>query len=149
MPKVIPLTQGMEALVDDRDYEMVSRHSWRLARRSSVNYAVTTLGKRPNRSVCLMHRMIMGLGPGDSREVDHLNYNGLDNQRENLRIVTHHENMYHRRMKGHSKAGQKFRARIYIDGKELHLGVWDDSRMARAAYLCAKQIFHPIGGETG
>lgn len=96
-----------------------------------------------------MHRFIMGLGPGDPREVDHLNHNGLDNRRENLRIVSHLENGQNRRIgkRGYrTLPSGKHQARILVDGTPLNLGVWDDPRLARAAYLCGRQLFHHIGG---
>lgn len=60
-----------------------------------------------------MHRLIMGLQPGDRRNVDHINGDGLDNRRENLRVVRHQENCTNRR-------------RINVRNKTGHSGVFYD-----------------------
>ena len=78
------------ALVDDADYEALSKHRWNLA---PNGYAYRP---SPKAGSIYMHRQIMGLKPGDTRQVDHANHNRADNRRENLRVVTRSQNHQNR-----------------------------------------------------
>ena len=91
--KKIKLTQGKYALVDDADFEMVSKFKWSY---DPKGYAFTNFGKRPHRRVLFLHRFIMG-EPKD-KECDHINNDKLDNRRENLRICTRFENSCNRKL---------------------------------------------------
>lgn len=82
--KLIPLTQGKFAMVDDADFEELSRHKWCVLRAARGFYAVRVVwGSR--QKMIYMHRAIMGALPG--QEVDHIDGNRLNNTRANLRIV--------------------------------------------------------------
>ena len=72
--------------VDSTDYDDLSRWRWHalVGRDSNPKYATRMDGSQR----VLMHRYLMGLGFGDPLQVDHINRNGLDNRRSNLRIVT-------------------------------------------------------------
>jgi len=78
--KRIPITDDIDALVDDEDYDNLSQHKWYF----SDGYAV-----RDHKRVA-MHRQIMGFPKG--MVVDHIDGNRLNNQRHNLRICTQREN---------------------------------------------------------
>jgi HNH endonuclease len=86
MSKLIELTgkngQGKFAIVDDHMFDELNQYVWHV----SHGYAVHK-GK-------YMHRMIMGFPKG--LEIDHINHNGLDNRRENLRVVTKQQNAMNR-----------------------------------------------------
>lgn len=80
-------------LIDDADYEKVSKYHWfRSTPRTSKRhngirfYAYAQLGRRPNRKCVLMHRFILDVEPGV--QVDHLDWDGLNNQRENMRLAS-------------------------------------------------------------
>lgn len=88
--KVIVTAKGVRVKVDDSDFDVLSQYSWYLCR----GYAVTTIGKRPNRRNLYMHRLIMGEPKG--LQIDHINRVPLDNQRSNLRICTQAENAKNR-----------------------------------------------------
>jgi HNH endonuclease len=77
---------GKFALVDDEDFDLVNSFNWYL----SGSYPVRSLGKRPNRTKISMHRFLMNT-PVD-KVTDHINGNGLDNRKSNLRICTISEN---------------------------------------------------------
>lgn len=86
--RYIPLTRGLHAIVDAEDYEWLSRYKWHVtpSPRSGTFYARRSRGK----GGVLMHREIMN--PPEGMVVDHINGNGLDNRRCNLRICTQAEN---------------------------------------------------------
>ena len=91
MTRRIPLTKGQFALVDDADYEVLSKHSWYA---SGVRFYAARRRKdneRNPRKLVYMHRELLGV-ESSSLHVDHINGNRLDNRRSNLRIVTVAEN---------------------------------------------------------
>lgn len=85
--KSIPLTNGFHAYVDAMDYEWLSR--WH-RRAYSTGYA----GRYEKGKLVYMHRQIMQ--PPKGMIVDHINGNGFDNTRINLRNTTRRQNMYNR-----------------------------------------------------
>lgn len=145
----ILLTRGLVALVDDEDYEELSKHKWYLDRKG---YAVRKI-KHPSKlgaTVTLrMHRHLLGLAYGDPRYGDHADNNRLNNTRKNLRICTIAQNLRNsvRRsdntsgFKGVSlrKSNQKWEARITYVGRLIRLGCFDNPKDAHAAYCEAKQ----------
>lgn len=78
--------------------------------------------------------------------IDHKNHNQLDNRVDNLRIITQRQNMENAQRKGYSwnKSHNKWRARIQKDGKEIHIGYFENENDAREAYLNAKRTYHII-----
>jgi hypothetical protein len=96
----IPLTRGKIALVDDADFETVSRYKWRAVKNEAFGqtywYAQAHLpmvdGRRKD---VKMHRLIMGAP--DGVQVDHRDFDGLNNQRYNIRIASAVQNGSHRR----------------------------------------------------
>jgi hypothetical protein len=139
----IPLTKGYVAIVDDEDYERVmAAGKWHY----SSGYAVR------DHSRMRMHRFIMGLVFGDGKNVDHINGNGLDNRRCNLRICTMSQNQGNRgvnknnatRYKGVSfdHINNKYMARITIHGRTVHLGRFVYAIDAACAYdRAAREYF--------
>ena len=133
--KEVQLSNGMKAIVWDRDYELVSQHRW-----FYLNGGASTDvdGRRIS-----MHRLILGLKLGDGKEVDHINHNRLDNQRHNLRIRTRSQNCANRcfsrgksQYKGvwWAKRNQKWAAQIYVNGKHISLGHFDTEYEAADVY---------------
>lgn len=135
----IGLTQGMVALVDDDDYERLAEHKW-FAHRRPKFYAAR---RRPRGTGMIhMHREIMG-NPPKGPEVDHIDGNGLNNQRSNLRLVTHSQNMANSRPYVSNTSGvpgvswhktkEKWQAYIQKNGRWIHLGYFDDFNDAAKA----------------
>lgn len=118
------------ALIDDDDYPLVAPHSWYLNR---DGYARTTIGGRGGLRIT-MHRLILGFSRGDGNQTDHVNRDRLDNRRENLRPATHalnHQNKPANRgsssqFRGVSREGGKWRAVVRLNGKNHHLGFYED-----------------------
>ena len=76
--------------------------------------------------------------------IDHIDRNPLNNSIENLRVVTHQQNLWNRDVKGCSfnKANGKYKAQIRVDGKVKYLGYFVNEEDARDAYLIAKAEYH-------
>lgn len=131
----IPLANGRGvALVDDEDYDRLMQHSWYL---QSGRYAAATFGNRGH----LMHRVI--LGNPDMPHIDHIDGNGLNNQKSNLRACTASQNQHNRRPKNNRRSrykgvtvrGQRaFCAEIRLDGRSTHLGYFRTEEEAARAY---------------
>lgn len=130
----IKLTQGKVALVDDRDYAYLSQFNWH-AQKDEHNFYACRADKEyykmhKKKKVIKMHREI--LNPEKNMLVDHINHNGLDNTRENIRIVTHKENQRNQSVCSINTSGfagvywhkprNKWRATIYVEGKRKDLG---------------------------
>jgi hypothetical protein len=89
--KLIPLTRGYSAMVDDADYVTLNQHLWYAdVRPNGSVYAVRSVGQ----SIERMHRVVIGASP--DRDVDHIDHNGLNNQRSNLRECTMSQNLHNR-----------------------------------------------------
>lgn len=136
MTKQIPLTQGKFALVDDEDYEELSKHKWYAYKHGRTFYASRNVHNNGKQTSIRMHRQILGLIPGDGKECDHINRDGLDNRRANLRIAGRTINVRnHRRLINNSSGfngvhwyarHNKWEAYIDVDGKRVHLGNYDE-----------------------
>lgn len=114
-----------EALVDDADVEAVSAWTWSL---HPGGYA-THAGR------LLMHRVILGLEPGDPTQGDHINRDRLDNRRANLRRCTRAEQPQNMRAKGGSsqyrgvsfcKQTGRWCAQVSMNHRHVNLGRYDD-----------------------
>jgi hypothetical protein len=144
--KQIPLTQGRFALVDDADFEWLNQWKWCALKKSNTFYAV-----RGNKGI-RMHRLILGMVPGDRRLADHRNCEGLDNQRHNLRECSHAENSRNARKTSKASSrfkgvtwhsiGKKWQVSIQIDGKNKNLGLYADEIEGAEIYdLAAREIY--------
>ncbi len=146
--KTIPLTQGRLALVDDEDFDELSKFRWSVC----AGYACTHISRkidRRDRNV-YMHRVILGASYGD--KCDHISGDKLDNRRCNLRLATQQQNVFNRGANRNNKSGLKgvsrcnpsgrWRAHITLNGKQIHLGVFDDKSEASKAYLNAAKKHH-------
>jgi len=151
--KEIKLTQGKVALVDDEDYEYLNQWKW-CAHRSRKTYYATRHIKGDNGKMISIHRVIMDTPIG--MEVDHLDGNGLNNQRHNLRNCTFGENRRNRKLNKNNKTGYKgviytrhpndchvyIQARIKIDNKIVILGHFKTEIAAALAYNKAALQYH-------
>jgi len=153
--KEILLTRGKIAIVDDEDFTSLSRYKWRAHkdRKRNIWYAVRSVyfPVQPSRSwendTIRMHCQILQWFEG----IDHINHDGLDNRRSNLRIATATQNAQNsRKRKGTSskykgvywdKQMSSYRARITVEGKHEHLGLFKDEEAAARAYDAAATIY--------
>ena len=137
MTKKIKLTQGKFALVDDSDYKWLNQFKWQARKNRRNWYAHRNTPKINGKKTKVnMHREILGLEPFDGKEVDHINRNGLDNRRSNLRIANQTINQRNQRKHTNNTSGftgvhwykrlNKWRANIHVNHKTINLGVYSN-----------------------
>jgi hypothetical protein len=149
--KEVSLTRGMVALIDDADAELVEAFNWRAEKGTATFYARKT-GPRPERIQTSMHRLILGLERGDRLCCDHIDGNGLNNQRHNLRVATYKQNAANRTASRNAlshyngvtldKRVGKWRAQIQSGGKSIWLGQFATELQAAEAYDLAAVKVH-------
>ena len=157
--KLIPLTRGQSAIVDDADFDELSKYKWcaMWAPRPRTFYAVRhspMVGGKARKSI-MMHRQLLGL-TDPKIQGDHKNHNGIDNRRENIRAATRSQNNMNRRgAQRNSKTGVRgiyphrsgYQSRIKVNGQTFHLGNFKTVPEAAAAYALAnKHHFGEFGG---
>ena len=143
--KTIPLTQGKHAVVDDEDYVYLSQFKWYADKSANTYYAKrrVRLIRGGSQGTVNMHHAILGK-PIRGMVVDHINRNGLDNRRINLRVVTNHVNLLNAGMFRHNtsgykgafyhKKGKRWYAQIRVNGKKIAVWSFDNPKDAAAAY---------------
>lgn len=132
--KLIPLTQGQNAIVDAADYEFLRQWNWHVIKKPiGTMYAV----RKEGNSHVYMHRVLTGF---EGEETDHKNGNGLDNRRSNLRPCSVSQNQQNQRpqkqrpFKGIRFSGTRWQAKIQIHGRHIYLGSFDSPEEAARAY---------------
>jgi len=141
----IPLTRNYEAIIDAADVPLVEGRNWaaKSAKQDNTFYAYNT-------GVGMLHRIL--LVPPADKVVDHIDGNGLNNRRSNLRLCAHHQNLANARVQKRSVSGYKgvtwykprqmWRARITLRYKTHFLGLFDTAEAAKEAYdTAAREYF--------
>ena len=158
--KKIKLTKGQFAKVDDEDFDKLNIYKWQAVFDKTTNsfYARGAKyldGKQIHFS---MHRVILGLKNGDGLKGDHINHDTLDNRKINLRIVNNNQSAMNKNLRKDSSTGykgvymikenllKKYRAKIRVDGKQIHLGCYETPEEAHDAYKKASVKYHGIFG---
>lgn len=145
MSKEIDLGKGKFAIVDDSDYEWLSKWEWTSSGGwPGIRYAI----RRENGKKIFMHREI--LSAPDGMQVDHINRNGIDNRRCNIRLCNNSQNQANKTRsrsnksgyKGVIKDGRKWRASLTKDGKKIHIGAYSTAEEAARAYDEAARKYH-------
>jgi hypothetical protein len=133
--RFIPLTQGKVAIVDAADYQWLSMYKWHAAKYQNGFYAGTKTRR------IYMHRLIMNAPP--DKVVDHIDHNGLNNRRSNLRICSLAENLCNSRPSKKTsrykgvhwcKESRIWKSVIKFKGKKQNLGRFDNEIDAASAY---------------
>lgn len=151
MTKQIPLTQGQFAVVDDDVYVWAGRHKWYARRKGNTFYAVRAVASgKLSQKIVRLHREIMNAP--DGMHVDHINGNGLDCTRANMRVCTQSENKRNRKINSNNQSGykgvwwhnssRKWQSGIRVGGKRVHLGYFANIEDAARAYDIAALKYH-------
>jgi hypothetical protein len=150
----VPLTQGKVALIDDEDAPRVLAHKWTLLtinRDSKVTYYArrSVQTKTRQRSV-LLHRFILNAPSG--MQVDHINLDGLDNRRANLRLATNAQNHCNipsrpsrfgfRGVESPKRFNGGYGARIKVNGEIVRIGPFKTAEEAARAYDLLAKHYH-------
>jgi len=139
----LPLTKGQVALIDDDDFDEVAHLRWNAYwdPRAKTFYARRGETVAVGQQVTIrLHRFLLSAPKGVL--VDHINHDGLDNRRSNLRLATHQENCRNRRRRHDAGSGFKgvtpnkpgWSAYLRIDGQGIFLGYFRDPVEAAKAY---------------
>ena len=150
MPELViesPTHGKHKILIDDQDWDEASKHKWYLHRGYTHNtlYARTNTGKYHT-----LHRLVLKAPKGSM--IDHINGNGLDNRRENLRFCTKQQNQANQKQNKGNSSGykgvaeasncSKWRAYIRHNYKQIHLGNHNTPEEAARAYDAkAKELY--------
>lgn len=121
------------AIIDDCDFESVNKHDWRVFKRDRNMYAVASI----DGFIVPMHCFLLG-----GKNIDHVDGNGLNNQRNNLRYANASQNAMNKRAKlngtsiykGVSRCKDKWQAQIKKNYKNYKIGVYADEKTAALAY---------------
>lgn len=158
----VPLTQGYEAIIDVADVPMVSGCNWGalVVRRNDGSirtvYAQRRIGGRKSQKTVYLHRVLLP-SPEDIH-IDHIDGNGLNNCRSNLRQATRVQNMCNQRLRVDNQSGAKgvfmmklrgkWTARIAVNGRKKCLGSFNCRTAAAIAYAKASRDLHGEFGRT-
>lgn len=141
--RLIPLTKGYSAMVDDADFEWLNQWKWCARVTPYTVYAFRGIEKNKKRSTIQMHRQILGLS---NRMVfgEHKDGNGLNNTRGNIRPCTPSQNMMNKvsesdsssRFKGvyWHKDAKSWCAIIVSEGVRTYIGVYENEEDAARWY---------------
>jgi hypothetical protein len=146
----VTLTRGYEAIIDAADVPLVEGVNWYANNLPHTVYCLNRSQNETKKTTIRMHRVIMG--DPDGFQIDHIDGDGLNNRKSNLRLATRSENARNRRINKNSTSGLKgaswvesrkrWRAEIRADGKQIHLGYFNTPEAAHAAYVAASEKMH-------
>lgn len=147
----VPLTRGKQAVIDASDVHLVDGINWQARVGSHTTYAMSSKQTGPTKWIALiMHRMIVSAP--DGMQVDHIDGDGLNNRRSNLRIVTAAQNAQNGKFRRNNKSGikgvywhkskGKWDASITVNRKLIHLGQFAKIEDAASAYAEASARLH-------
>lgn len=148
--KLIELTKGKAVQVDDEDFDFLNYYNWHTHPHRNTFYARRSEVVNGRKTIISMHRLIMNVTDRNVL-IDHKDRNGLNCQKNNLRICTNKENLMNRgslknsssKYKGvdFDKSRNKYRVQITINGKNKFIGRFEYEIEAAKAYdVKAKEV---------
>jgi hypothetical protein len=146
----LPVSRGLEAIIDASDVPLVEAWNWTAIKVGKAFYVYRRQSDAKKTAIYL-HRVLMNAPNGV--QVDHINRNPLDNRKANLRLATVTQNLWNQGVSKRNTSGtkgvafiqqrQKWRATIMVNGKNRHLGYFARREDAAAAY--AKAVYDERG----
>lgn len=152
---LVELTQGKCAVIDKDDLKLIANFKWCVTRNSTQDYAKAYVdGGRKNPRFIYLHHLIVGK-PKKGFVIDHINGNGLDNRRKNLRVISHRENTLGKKiLRSDNKSGftgiswnkrdRKWRAQIKTLEGSKNLGSFEKKSDAIKARKSAAKKYYGI-----
>lgn len=156
--KLLHFSNGKHAIIDDEDYDLVNGFTWTYAKSYESKWTIKEYAFRSTsrkggqkRKRIYLHRMLIDAPAGI--QVDHVNGNGLDCQRHNIRLATPSQNQGNQKVSLRPKYSKykgvtwykdikKWGASIKDKGKQKHLGLFTNEVLAARAYdEAAKRVF--------
>ena len=139
----IPLKQGQFAIIDNEDFNLVKDYKWHLKKERYTYYVRANIRLSSGKyKMIRLHRLILNLS--NSEICDHINGNGLDNRKINIRIATHAQNNANRKKAQKKSSKYKgvcwnkernlWQANIYLDQKTINLGCFANEEEAAKVY---------------
>lgn len=134
MTSYIELSRGFLASIDDEDTERVCQYKWSVIERPG---GIVHAHRKSYGKTLYLHHFILEWVPVSGLLIDHIDNDGLNNQKNNLRIATRRTNALNsnrsRNAIGYEKHGNKYRVRPYINGTRINIGVFNSEEEALTA----------------
>lgn len=143
-------------LIDEEDWDLVSQYTWTLHRSGKYVYCRRWVRVNGKIKWVFLHNELMNTPKG--KIVDHINHNGLDNRRSNLRICTYSQNLYNSKKYDRvlacnnwlprgvteikTKTNVHYKVQISVKGNSLYLGCYNDPDVAGEVYKIAALKYH-------
>jgi hypothetical protein len=152
--KTINLTKGYVAMVDDDDYARINQYEWCVGVTTHGDGSKTLYAKRcanKTETFYLMHRLILSI-TDPTIEVDHVDHNGLNNQKHNLRVATSSQNQGNAQVRSDNTSGfkgvtwhkhqKRWLPQLQTKERKIYLGSFVDKVKAALAYdKAAREYF--------
>jgi hypothetical protein len=154
----IALPCGDWAIIDVDDLGQIANYNWHAVDMGHTKYVRRNRTKNdPPRPLSIrLHRQLMSAPNG--MDVDHVNMNGLDNRKSNLRVCTRSQNLCNRKVQARTKSklkgvvwhkrAQKWMASLKYEGKHYYLGLFRLKEDAHLAYLQKSKEIHKDFGRA-
>ena len=126
-------------LIDKEDIERCKKYKWHIKKSRNTDYAITTINESEK---LFLHRYLLEYT--GKQDIDHINHDGLDNRKDNLRIISHSYNLINQHNEDNGifkvKSG-RYRVTINKDGKSYYIGTYDTFDKAKEIRKAAELKF--------
>lgn len=128
-----------EATIDTEDVELCKQYKWHMRKSRNTYYAATTVN---GGNKIFLHRLVLSYSGCD--DVDHVDRNGLNNVKSNLRVVSRSKNIVNQDSRGYTETPSgRYAARVMRNYKQIYIGTYDtpeEAISAREQYIQANEI---------